>query len=181
MKRALRLAFAVTVSVAAACAGAGAARCQKRPADARSDEFLGAHNEWRRRAGVPSFRWSADLAATARLRSSRMAADGCRLDHGGLPDDVGENLLRATLPESAPDGQASFTAADVVGAWAAEAADYDHSAHRCAPGRVCGHYTQLVWSSTEEVGCGVAVCASRAVIWACAYRPAGNVAGTRPY
>ena len=69
----------------------------------------------------------------------------------------------------------------VVDAWGAERRDYDYASNRCAPGKQCGHYTQLVWAQTDEVGCGMAVCASRGQIWACDYRPNGNIMGRRPY
>jgi pathogenesis-related protein 1 len=69
----------------------------------------------------------------------------------------------------------------VVDAWAAEARNYSPRSNRCQPGRSCGHYTQIVWRATQEIGCGVAVCADLGQIWVCDYRPAGNVAGRRPY
>jgi PadR family transcriptional regulator len=45
---------------------------------------------------------------------------------------------------------------------------------------VCGHYTQIVWSNTREVGCGVARDSNREV-WVCNYNPPGNWIGERPY
>ncbi|MEM6522020.1 MAG: CAP domain-containing protein, partial [Cyanobacteria bacterium P01_C01_bin.70] len=44
----------------------------------------------------------------------------------------------------------------VVAAWVAEKADYDYASNSCASGKVCGHYTQIVWRETTAVGCGVA-------------------------
>ena len=67
---------------------------------------------------------------------------------------------------------------DVVGVWAAEARDYSYRANTCHG--VCGHYTQLIWSDTREVGCAVARDASREV-WVCNYDPPGNWVGVRPY
>jgi len=32
-----------------------------------------------------------------------------------------------------------------------------------------------VWASTEEVGCGRAVCPTFGQVWVCRYRPRGNV------
>ncbi len=68
--------------------------------------------------------------------------------------------------------------AQVVNAWDSEAADYDYSSNKCR--KVCGHYTQIVWASTKEVGCGVARNAHRE-IWVCDYNPPGNYIGKRPY
>jgi pathogenesis-related protein 1 len=48
----------------------------------------------------------------------------------------------------------------------------------------CGHYTQVVWRSTREVGCGYATCEVQgltAQVWVCNYSPPGNFVGQVPY
>jgi pathogenesis-related protein 1 len=45
----------------------------------------------------------------------------------------------------------------------------------CASNRQCGHYTQMVWPSTEDLGCGMSVCPTLGQVWVCHYRPTGNV------
>jgi hypothetical protein len=48
----------------------------------------------------------------------------------------------------------------------------------------CGHYTQVVWRKTRELGCGYATCKRDGFLvefWACNYSPAGNVRGQEPY
>jgi hypothetical protein len=67
---------------------------------------------------------------------------------------------------------------DVVGDWASETRDYSYPTNTCAG--VCGHYTQLIWSDTREVGCAVARDPAREV-WVCNYDPPGNWVGERPY
>ncbi|MBO4329990.1 MAG: hypothetical protein J5820_05070, partial [Rhodocyclaceae bacterium] len=37
-----------------------------------------------------------------------------------------------------------------------------------------GHYTQMVWNTTTEIGCGYKVC-SGAIQMVCNYNPPGNV------
>ena len=59
------------------------------------------------------------------------------------------------------------------------------------PKKQVGHYTQLVWSSTTAVGCGVSHCAINSPfggfnngeydLVVCQYTPAGNFVGERPY
>jgi hypothetical protein len=71
------------------------------------------------------------------------------------------------------------TAAAVVAQWAAERSAYDHASGACSG--TCGHYTQLVWSKSSALGCGVASCAGGGEIWVCNYDPAGNVMGEAPY
>jgi pathogenesis-related protein 1 len=66
----------------------------------------------------------------------------------------------------------------VVGAWAGESRNYDYASNKCRG--VCGHYTQIVWAGTREVGCAVATGGGRQV-WVCNYDPPGNWIGKRPY
>lgn len=144
---------------------------------AQQDETLDAHNAWRRLAGVAPLRWAADLADRAQARAAYLAAHGCLMAHGRLPADVGENLFRAGPLRSSrrPDVVLAIGPASVVDWWGAESADYDARRDTCAPGRQCGHYTQIVWATTREVGCGTAVCPTLGQIWVCNYRPRGNI------
>ena len=144
---------------------------------AEAVEIVLAHNAWRARAGVLPLRWAADLAAQAQNRALQLARQDCRLEHGRLPDDVGENLFRASALESESGSRAYYVVSPtrVVDVWGTESTDYSPSTGSCAPGRQCGHYTQIVWPSTEEVGCGMAVCPSLGQVWVCRYRPRGNI------
>ncbi|MCC7070375.1 MAG: Fis family transcriptional regulator [Deltaproteobacteria bacterium] len=138
-------------------------------------QFVTAHNDVRR-AVVPA----ADPALPAMENDNGLAgvaqawAQGCKFEHSG--NGYGENLAFFSGDDSTP--------ADVVGGWAAEAADYDYGANSCADGAQCGHYTQLVWRNTDTLGCGVAHCnvdGYAGLLWVCNYNPAGNVVGQHPY
>jgi hypothetical protein len=39
-----------------------------------------------------------------------------------------------------------------------------------------GHFTQVVWRGTKQIGCGVSQCNGMDV-WVCQYDPPGNVRG----
>ncbi|VDK24289.1 unnamed protein product [Taenia asiatica] len=72
--------------------------------------------------------------------------------------------------------------------WWDEVHDYTYDTNTCAPGKVCGHYTQMVWAASEEVGCAVERCDSMKPDWpkpifllACQYKPPGNYVGAKPY
>jgi pathogenesis-related protein 1 len=73
------------------------------------------------------------------------------------------------------DELAVVSGSDVVDAWGRESADYDAVHNTCAANRQCGHYAQLVWATTREVGCGMSVCPTLGQVWVCNYRPAGNL------
>ncbi len=85
----------------------------------------------------------------------------------------GENMYWAwsspNLPNRSP--------AAAVQAWANEQPFYDYATNSCIGGE-CGHYTQLVWSTTTQVGCGQAIWTQNGknnVFWVCNYAPAGNI------
>jgi len=145
-----------------------------------SQAMVDAHNKARAKVGVGPVRWSGDLAAKATTWANTLADEkGCNLIHSGS----GENLYWAS-PMRWSDGRTEVqkkTPADVVSSWEAESADYDHAANRCAPGKVCGHYTQVVWANSTRIGCGVKACANKAQVWVCRYDPVGNYIGQRPY
>jgi hypothetical protein len=123
---------------------------------------------------IPILRWSPTLAVIAQAYASL-----CTWGHSGRP---GENLYA-----EAPWTAAQTAAADL---WADEQSDYDYSSNSCAAGEVCGHYTQMVWRSTREIGCGIANCSTGSPFGAqfpnwtyvvCNYNPPGNYSGQRPY
>lgn len=45
-----------------------------------------------------------------------------------------------------------------VDSWAEEHSDYNHFTGECVEGRMCGHYTQVVWEDTTRVGCAITEC-----------------------
>ena len=74
-----------------------------------------------------------------------------------------------------------FLTYKAVDAWDNEKPDYTLSTNTCAAGKVCGHYTQVVWANSLKVGCGYTSCANGAKIISCNYDPPGNYIGQRPY
>ena len=152
-------------------------------AEAQSTELLLAHNRWRSRVGVPPLVWSERLAESSARWAARLDQGGqCGMEHSDTPD-LGENLYWASPIRwstgllTVQDVRPGF----VTDVWGRESADFQVEANTCTPGKTCGHYTQIVWRSTREVGCAVRVCAAKDQIWVCQYRPAGNFIGERPF
>ena len=132
-------------------------------------EFLDAHNSYRNDVGIGDLSWSTDLATTSKDWADVLAVD-CGFTHSG--GSYGENLWKGT--------SGFFSIQDVVDAWGSEKANYNYSDNTCDDGEVCGHYTQIVWANTTEVGCGTASC-DGTDIWVCQYLPRGNFNGESPY
>lgn len=146
--------------------------------------MVAAHNRWRAKVGVPPLVYSAELASSARDWAEQLRdANHCQMRHSGSQDH-GENIFWSSAREWS-DGSREIqpiSSREVVDAWASERRDYDAAANRCAPGAMCGHYTQIVWRTTTAVGCGAALCPdSLEQVWVCHYAPPGNIRGRRPY
>jgi pathogenesis-related protein 1 len=150
---------------------------------AQQAEMVSAHNQWRKEVGAPPLKWSANLASTAQAWADQLQkSHGCKMVHSGS-SGLGENLYWAS-PERFSSGKSeeqTLSPKDVVNSWAEERKDYTYSTNSCAPGKVCGHYTQVVWSKTTEVGCGKAICSDKSQVWVCNYKPPGNIIGQKPY
>lgn len=167
---ALCILFSLTISTTSA---------EVHPNGVTPTAITAAHNQWRAQVNVPDLTWSDDLAASARSWSEHLAADSCLMKHSTTSN--GENIYWAS-PLSFSDGTKAvqgITDQDVVDAWGNEISSYDYASNSCHG--VCGHYTQVVWKSTREVGCGMTVCGDQGQIWVCQYSPAGNMIGQRPY
>lgn len=131
-------------------------------------DMLTAHNEVRAKVGIPPLAWSDNLARAAQEWANQLIAER-RFDHRPK-SKTGQNLFRMDGGRETPK--------KVVERWASEAANFNYKANRCKG--ECGHYTQIVWRSTIEVGCAVARGGTREV-WVCEYAPPGNYVGRRPY
>lgn len=134
------------------------------------DEMVNAHNQWRAEVGVSGLNWSNELATSAQAWANELASRD-QLKHSSTSN--GENLFW---------GSGTYSPKQVVDDWGSEKQWYNPSNNSCsAPaGNSCGHYTQVVWQNTTQVGCGVAS-NSNGVYWVCQYSPAGNVTGQAPY
>ncbi len=128
------------------------------------NDFITAHNKYRRLHCAQPVAWSPALAAIAQRWADHLRGRQCSLQHN--PDTTyGENLTYGS-----PSG--SLTPEEVVQGWYSEVGKYSfrHPQYRPA----AGHFTQVVWAGTRRIGCGVAHC-SNADVWVCNYDPPGNV------
>lgn len=182
-----RLLYCLGAVALTACSHAPVDRGAAAPAVAEVNPaaMLAAHNQWRARVGVGPMRYSAALAASSQAWADELRrSNQCRMRHSAGNGQIGENLFWASAGvwSSGRRELQQVSDAKVVDSWGSEQRDYDYASNRCAAGKVCGHYTQVVWQQSTEVGCAVAVCAdSLEQVWVCQYQPAGNIVGRPPY
>jgi uncharacterized protein YkwD len=127
-------------------------------ADAQA--LLNAHNAYRAKHCVGQLSWSATLAAQAQAWASKCTRNGNVFAHSGF-NGYGENLAWG-------GGLGAKAAVDL---WYAEVSKYNFGSP--AWSNAVGHFTQVVWRATTQVGCGVATCNGQQ-LWVCQYTPPGN-------
>jgi pathogenesis-related protein 1 len=93
--------------------------------------------------------------------------DGVRITSNDFCRICGQNIAMSS-------GHLTITQV-IASMWAGERKDFKYGVDT---GKVVGHYTQLVWRTTTEVGCATKLCNAgtpRAFhFWVCNYLPAGN-------
>lgn len=121
------------------------------------EPVLAFHNAVRANYSAQPLEWNNTLAVYAQ---NYVLSKNCVFEHSGGP--YGENLA---LAGSALDGASM---------WANEAKDYDYRNPQFSEST--GHFTQMVWANTTQLGCGTAMC-DNSVYLVCEYYPRGNMAG----
>ncbi|XP_064641441.1 uncharacterized protein LOC135496195 [Lineus longissimus] len=141
-------------------------------------EIVNEHND--KRKGEPArnmkmMKWSDKLAGYGQAWANK-----CRFAHGQPSEAKGEGPIGQNLYASWGRG-VTHVGKSAVKAWFGEKNDYHFSSMKCNPGKMCGHYTQVVWAKSTEVGCGYKHCPDGMDIVVCNYQPAGNYIGEHPY
>ena len=150
-----------------------------------SDEIVATHNRWRAQVGVGELSYSPELAVSAQAWADNLKkTNQCHMRHSKPEGQYGENIFWASAMTWS-DGRRELqkiSSAKPVDSWGSEISDYDYAKNSCKPGKMCGHYTQMVWKTSTKVGCALAVCEdSQEQVWVCQYQPAGNWVGHKPY
>jgi hypothetical protein len=134
---------------------------------------LAAHNAARAAAGLPSLEWDNALGAQAARYAFQLAISN-RFEHSTAQarNGSGENLWMGS--------RGAFSAQAMVGDWVSERSHFRPGVFpvvsRTGNWHDVGHYTQIVWPTTQKVGCALATNA-QADYLVCHYWPAGNIQG----
>lgn len=150
-----------------------------------SAAIVAAHNKWRARVGVGELSYSPELAVSAQAWADNLKnTNACHMRHSKPEGRYGENIFWASAMLWT-DGRRELqkvASEKPVDSWGSEKLDYNYAKNSCKPGKMCGHYTQMVWKTSTVVGCAMAVCEdSKEQVWVCQYQPAGNWVGRKPY
>lgn len=132
---------------------------------AEIDDLVTAHNKARAEQGLSPVVWDCMLANLAQ----NWAARGVFEHRQG--SGYGENIFVSSSPRE-PVGS-------VVRLWLGEKVNWTNNTGVCAPGKICNHYTQVMWKKTTLIGCGVNRSApgNWKTLVVCNYSPAGNTGG----
>lgn len=147
------------------------------PSPAFDRRILAVHNRERQNLGLEPLSWNQALAQSARQWAEHLAATG-RFEHApeNRSTPEGENLWAGTKGYYPPEA--------MVGAWIQEKKFFRPGPFpaNSTTGRVedIGHYTQVVWRATRQVGCAQAASANEDIL-VCRYGEAGNYRGEWPF
>ncbi|MFA7687421.1 MAG: CAP domain-containing protein [Moheibacter sp.] len=137
------------------------------------EQVLEIHNQARSEVGVEALQWSDELAAYAQEWADSLAGSGCQMNHR-TDSDKGENLYwTSRVSETTPT--------DAVHGWYSEKQGFNNEEINADNIYAIGHYTQMVWKDTREVGMGMAVCKNGGAIVVANYDPPGNYLGEKAY
>lgn len=134
-------------------------------ADAFAKAFVDAHNAARAKHCAPPLTWSPKIAKVAQAWANKLKAKGCVFGHSGNPN-YGENLGAGSIGALDPES--------TVAMWYDEIKLYKFPNGGFS--MQTGHFTQLVWTDTRQVGCGHVECNGND-IYVCNYDPPGNYDG----
>ena len=138
-----------------------------------ASSILTVHNQERAAVGVPPLVWSNSLAAGAQTWAQNLATTGNFAHDPNIPKGVGENIAGFFPSSGVGQGQSL---------WVNEKKDWHGGVLTPENWSQTGHYTQMVWKNTQEVGCGTGSGAGHPFnILVCRYSPAGNFMGQAPF
>lgn len=147
-------------------------------AQADAQLALDFHNKVRKDVGSPPLEWSAELAKYAQAWADNLAKNkNCNMEHrpsdGEWAQKHGENIFWGS--------GMNFSPLYASERWYSEIKDYKHGPISDINWPIAGHYTQVVWKTTTQVGLGMATCPGGEIIIVGNYNPPGNYWGQKAY
>ncbi|XP_060792805.1 peptidase inhibitor 16-like [Neoarius graeffei] len=148
--------------------------------DEEKTQILDLHNQYRsmvtpQAANMQHMLWDNTIAQVAANYSTQ-----CTWEHNSkVNGTLGESLFMTLGP---------LIITQPMTIWFNERQNYHFNNNSCTEGKLCGHYTQIVWANTTFVGCAAHFCpdvpnfkVQNATILVCNYFPPGNILRQSPY
>jgi hypothetical protein len=154
--------------------------------------ILGMMNGERAAVGVPPLVWSDKLAADSQtwaehLATLNKAVHATDAERGPFGETLavwthGCGLSSLVPPLDYTKGVCpGDTLRTMVMSWVNEKTLYHGEILTSTNFLIWGHYTQVVWRTTTEIGCGMATGSNGNDYLVCQYTPPGNIIGQPPY
>nr|GMC46458.1 G-type lectin S-receptor-like serine/threonine-protein kinase SD2-5 [Ipomoea batatas] len=148
--------------------------------------ILASHNDVRRDVGVAPLVWDSSLENYANNLLFTQCYPGGQLygmNYANVQSNrYGMNLGRLSGPGGPEGGSSRITEMAILGLWIEEKDAYDIDSNSCVAEQECRNYTQMVWHSSDRLGCASIYCQPTGqVTLLCLYDPPGNAAGQYPY
>ena len=132
------------------------------------DEFakqaLEAHNRARAQHNVPALKWSRDLQSACQAWAKKIAKQN-KLQHANDLNGIGENIFMTSRGSDTLGTEATKS-------WYSEIRKYDFNRGGYQGGT--GHFTQVVWKSSAELGIAQAKSSNGSIFIVGRYSPGGN-------
>ncbi len=130
------------------------------------NEIVAIHAFDRAAYGVSALKWDCKLASYAQEWANKSVfahRDDTPYGESIFVGSNGDETIRAALDR-----------------WLAEKVFWTNKAGTCTAGKTCTHFTQMVWSKSQKVGCGINRNATGKwkAILVCNYDPEGNTGGS---
>jgi pathogenesis-related protein 1 len=146
-------------------------------------KIVALHNRYRAEVQVPPVKWSDPVQKSAEGWALHLAEDeGLNMVHAGPQSHYGENLSGG--PGVWSTDKNAYTALEsAIVSFGNEKNNYRGEPVSLGSNFFkYGHYTQVVWRATREIGCAVAKRKDiPGYIAVCRYNPTGNMVGQKPY
>lgn len=150
--------------------------------DAEIDQIIQIHNQVRADVGAGQLKWNCDLA-----KFSQNWANTDTYEHS-TEQQRGQIITGGVAGENLSlDSDTTAAMSALHKGWINEKSGWNNDSNTCSK-EPCGHYTQMVWSKSQMVGCGVFRNSKKmgeafpnSSYFVCTYYPGGNMAGEKPY
>jgi len=141
--------------------------------------ILDHHNKVRKALGIPPLTWNPEISSYAQEWANYLVTNNDnKLSHrswlGKNKRAYGENLFWGHPYDY-------YSVLSASESWYSEKEDYIYQPLSNSNFHETGHYSQMIWNTTKEMGVGVARGSDGGIIVVANYFPAGNIIGFKPY